>query len=54
MDGQTLRGILVGEYRRDVALRHAEHIEEGQNPAELAGTVVVPRENVSFFQVVGE
>ena len=52
-DGQSLDGVLVGQYPDILVLRHASaRLEDGRRE-QLTGEVVVPRENVSFIQGMG-
>lgn len=48
-DGRTIEGILVGEYRDAVVIRHGRYLhEDGAEP--LEGDVVIPLERVSMLQ----
>lgn len=51
-DGQTLRGVLLATYRRELVLSHVELLTPS-GPEPLVGDVGVPRERVSFVQWTG-
>lgn len=51
-DGLSLRGLRYAVYDDCIVLRDAVLVEqESQEP--LKGLIVIPRENVSFMQVLG-
>jgi hypothetical protein len=50
-DGQSLKGVLVGEYRDCLVLVHAEYLS-GDTTQPLDGEAVVLRERVSWIQVL--
>ena len=48
----TIRGVLVGEYRDVLVLAHAVYVEENRDrDQQLPGETLIPREHVSFVQV---
>jgi hypothetical protein len=51
-DGQSIRGVLVGEYRDCLVLEAAEFLREAPGPEDIAGRAVVERNNVSWLQVL--
>lgn len=51
-DGRSLRGVLVGAHRDALGLAHAAVLSEDGGQVSAAGEILVPRDNVSFVQVV--
>lgn len=47
---ETFQGVLVGEFRDGVALRHAKY-HSGEGDVPLAGEVFIPRSRIAFVQV---
>lgn len=50
-DGQSLKGVLIGEHRDCIVLAHAEYLS-GDTSEPLDGEAVVLRERVSWIQVL--
>ena len=50
-DGQSLKGILIGEYRDSLVLAHAEYLT-GDTREPLDGEAVILRDRVSWIQVL--
>lgn len=50
VDGRSFRGVLTGVYRDTVVLNEAEWLSE--DIQKLEGRVAVPRENLSWVQVL--
>jgi hypothetical protein len=50
-DGRSVQGVLVGEYRDALVLRHAVYLIPDGRREQLDGDVAIPRRNVSFLQV---
>lgn len=48
-DGQSFRGVLVGDYRDCVVLANAVLLAD-EGVADLAGSIGVPRSNVAWWQ----
>lgn len=46
-DGRSLFGVLIATYPEEVVLRHARALPDG---GQIAGDVVVPRDNVGWVQ----
>lgn len=49
-DDQTIRGVLVHEYRDRLILQDAEYIDEEHGAVPIAGAVRVPTAGVSWIQ----
>lgn len=50
-DGASMRGVLVATYRDCLVLSHANYLA-GEGAVAVDGEVVVPRETVSWLQVM--
>ncbi|HUW14444.1 MAG TPA: hypothetical protein VM537_32285 [Anaerolineae bacterium] len=50
--GESFRGVLWEDGRRYLRLRQVRMIAQGSQPVPVDGEVLVPRDNVSFIQVV--
>lgn len=53
VDGQSLRGVMVGEYKDAIVLRHGEYLGR-DGITTVDGEAVVPRERIGWIQVTGE
>lgn len=51
VDGRSVRGILRHVYPGELVLAHAEYLHAA-GPEELVGEICVPRERVSFCQLL--
>lgn len=51
-DGQSIRGVLAGEYRDCLVLIHASYLGS-ESVTKVDGEVVVPRERVGWIQDLG-
>lgn len=51
LDGQSIRGVVVGLYRDAVVMEHARLLT-AQGDVEMSGTITIPRANVRYVQQV--
>jgi len=52
-DDQSIRGVLQEVHRDCIVLSAAEYLGQAKTEA-LSGTPVIPRENLSWLQVLGD
>lgn len=50
-DGQSIRGMLAGEYRDSLVLSHAAYLGS-EGSMRVDGEVVIPRDKVAWIQVL--
>ncbi|HVQ60388.1 MAG TPA: hypothetical protein VMS60_15920 [Solirubrobacterales bacterium] len=51
VDSRSLKGVLIGEFADTIELAHTEYLHGGEESL-LAGTILIPRDQIAFVQVV--
>lgn len=52
-DGVSMRGVLFGVYKDCFVLTHASYLSGSGEETRVDGEVILPRKNLSWFQVMG-